>query len=273
MSHARLNLTYCITVVAIFCLPCGNSYGFQATSGASGYALLPSISCLEKGEVLFSTWGSYITSDEFKWIGIFPLSFATGVSKRGEGFLTFSGPTGFTDFDSGITKGFKWNIYNSNSVYPSAGILIESYNMETSPDARISLILERALPWRFTTLLSAGYAAGKRERRGATGSWGFVYGKGFPRVVFGAKTLANGKVNTVFISGIFRIIDKLFLNIISGHTFSQMKVNFVTLGFTLSVLKEKVVPQVEAIPQPDIVKPPEKRIFQSPVPEFRLKLK
>ncbi len=249
------------------------SYCHQTTSGTSGYALLPSILNLEKGEVLFSSWGTYITSDEFKGTGIFPLNFATGISKRSEGFLTFAGVTGLNDFDRGITAGLKWNIYDSNSVYPSAGILVESYSMETSPDARISLILEKILPWRFRMLLTAGYAGGRSDRRGATGSAGFVYGSGFPRVVFGAKTLADGRVNTMFLSGIFRIINELFLNIIAGHTFSDMNINFITAGFTLAMLKEKVAAPLEKVPAPEIVKPPEKKTFPSPVPKFRLKLK
>lgn len=271
MGHKNIH-TYWFVLLLNFFLINFNASGFQSTSGASGYALLPSVSCIERGEILFSTWGSYITSVEFKGTGIFPLSFATGISKRSEGFFTFSGVSGFSDFDNGITAGFKLNIYNSNNIYPSAGVLIESYSMETSPDARISFLLEKPLPWNFTLHLSAGYSAGKSDRSGATGGAGFVYGKGFPKIIFGAKSLNNGNINTVFLSGIFRIIDRLFVNIISGHTFSDLNTNFIAAGFTYAMFKEKVITPVETAP-PEIIKPPEEKRFPATVPKFRLKMR
>ncbi len=244
----------------------------QSLSGTSGYTFLPATSTLERGEIMFSTWGSYISSREFSGAGIFPVSFATGFLRRAEAFLSFSGISGFTDFDRGMTAGLKLNLYNTNSLYPSAGVMIESYKLDTSPDVRILLLLEKQLPFSFRLLLSGGYAFGDGNITGATGTAGFLYGKGYPKVVLGAKADDNGRSFAFFISGLFRIIDKLYVNVMTGHTFSSLKSTFIASGITFSMLKEKKVSEIEVVAPPEVQKTPEKKVFDSPVPQFKLKL-
>jgi len=206
-------------------------------------------------------------------MGVFPLGFATGIFKRTEAFLSFSGASGLTYFDRGITLGTKFNIYNSNNIYPSAGILIESFNMENNPDIRISLLLEKPVVWNFTLLLSGGYAFSGDDLNGFTGSAGVLYGRIYPKLVTGFKTEDNFRANSVFLSGIFKLLERFYLTITSGTGFGDYKNLFATAGITYAFRKEKKLMEQTPTTLPAVTEEIKEKVFPAPVPLFRLKVK
>lgn len=246
--------------------------GVQSIDGTTGYALSPSVELLNKGKVSMSVWANYVNSRDFKNAGIFPVSFATGISSRSELFLSFSETEDLDPITKGVSLGFKLLGYKGDGIFPSAGLVLRTTNITNMPDGGISVVLEKNMGAGLTLVLNGGYVVGIERVSGFTGDAGVVYGRIYPKTILGVKTEKNFRRNTIYLSGLLKLIEKMYLTILTGYTTDEDKYLSVFAGITYSTEEPegRVIPEVK---REELMPPEEKKpTFPDPVPKFRLKI-